>query len=372
MILVNISEIPWSEERRRNTAIFLELLDLGYEEGVYVGPAEFDARGVLGRAKALRDSLRVPRVAPRVYANNPTYALPIKHQAKLIARAIRRRVRGRPFCLWINCVDLGSFAIAEALRPHAAKVVVDLSDDWTTFASKDPAGRDARLRQALAWADAVLAVNEVVVEKFPHRNLRLVRNATDFANFQRHDRAYKLGDVLPKQPGQKIIGFHGGLNVGRVDEQLLDELVDGFPDATFLFVGYSNSQALCDRLTSRPNVRIYPAVPFTELPHVIKSFDVAIVPHELNDHTRGNDLLKVIDYLACGVPIVSTDVSNVRRHGAAIQVASSRPEFLRMVRAVLDGAPHDPAPGLAAAEATSWHRTVPDLAKWLDGVFAGR
>jgi glycosyltransferase involved in cell wall biosynthesis len=209
-----------------------------------------------------------------------------------------------------------------------------------------------------------------VLAKFPHRNGRVFLNATDFANFQKHDPSYRLGTVLPKRPGQKIVGFHGGLHVGRVDEQLLDALIVASPDATFLFVGYSNSTELVARLSARPNVVIHPAVPFKDLPNVIKSFDVAIIPHEVNEHTRGNDLLKVNDYLASGVPIVSTDVSNVRRHGAAIQVASTHAEFIAKVRGFLDGAPHDPAPGLAAAEAKSWHRAVPELATWLDGVLA--
>ena len=374
MILVNISEIPWSAERRRNSAIFLELLARpGYEEGIFVGPASFLGRRPLqlrARAAAIKSSLALREVAPRVHYLSPTYAIPRGAGAEAAAMVwrIRRRIAGRPYCLWVNCIDLGSYEIARRLRRGAARVVVDLSDDWSAFEARDPAARDARLADTLSWADAVIAVNEHVAAKFPHPRSRVFKNGTDFTNFQRFDPAYRLGDVLPRRPGRKIVGFHGGLNTGRVDEVLLEALLDAIPDATFLFVGYSNDPALVARLTARPNVVIHPAVPFTELPHVLKSFDVAIVPHAVNEHTRGNDLLKVNDYLASGVPIVSTDCSNVRRHGAAVQVADTHADFIARVRAVLAGAPHDPAPGLALAAAASWERTVPPLADWLDEV----
>ena len=386
MIVVNLSEMPWTAELRRNAAIFRELVRTGspYDGGIFVAPVDrLDRRATLGvRLAAGRQNFHVgdamsDGVEIETYA--PTMMLPMSNrraveraQLELFYRVIRHALRGEPFGLWINCVEEATLALAEVLAQHATHVVLDMSDDWTAFDDHDPPARDRRVARAIELCDALIAVNEHVLAKFPHPHARVFANATDFANFQRRDRHYVLADVLPKAPGTKLVGFSGGLNVGRVDEALVDRLIAELPDAHFVFVGYTNSPELVARITSHANVRVLPAVPFRDLPHVIKSFDVAIVPHAINEHTRGNDLLKVLDYMASGVPIVSTDCSNVRKYGAAIEVADSHADFIARVRAILDGKPHDPAPGLAAARDASWSHKVPELARWLDETLGTR
>ncbi len=386
MIVVNLSEMPWTSELRRNAAMFRELVRAGrpYNGGIFVAPVGMLPRsaGLVARAAAVRENLSVSAVLSdgvQLAAYNPQLVLPFsgkrvveRAQLEVFRRVLDRALRGQPYALWINCVEKETFALAEHLAPRAAHVVIDLSDDWTAFDDLDPAARDARLARAIELSDALLAVNEHVLTKFPHPRGRVFANATDFDNFAKYDPKFVLGDVLPKKPGTKLVGFSGGLNVGRVDEALVDKLIAELRDATFVFVGYSNSPELVARITQHANVHVLPAVPFRDLPHVIKAFDVAIVPHAINEHTRGNDLLKVLDYMASGVPIVSTDCSNVTKYGRAIQVAATHAEFVAKVRAVLDGAPHDPEPGLAAARAASWRVKVPELARWLDETLTKR
>jgi glycosyltransferase involved in cell wall biosynthesis len=375
MTLVNLAEIAWSLERRRNAAMFVNLLrSAAFEKGIFVDPPLYSSRATALARRAREGLLALrPRATDEGFLwYRPSFFVPFharplvfRSSVALFAAVLGRALRGQDYCLWINNIEPGPFALAQALAKKARKVVLDLSDDWTTFRDLDPAARDRRLQAALAMADVVIAVNEHVLAKFPHRSGRVFPNATDFLNFQRHDPHYRLGDVLPRRPGQRIVGFVGGLHVGRVDEALLHRLIAATPDATFLFVGYSNSEELLGRLREHGNVVVHPAVPYRDLPSVIRAFDVAIVPHLINEYTRGNDLLKVLDYLACGVPCVSTDCSNVRKYGSALHVADSADAFVATVRALLDGRKHDPAPGLAAARAASWERTVPELGEWL-------
>jgi glycosyltransferase involved in cell wall biosynthesis len=245
-------------------------------------------------------------------------------------------------------------------------VIVDLSDDFTTFRTADPAGLRRRIDATLSWADGLVAVNEAVAAKFPHPRPLVFGNATDYENFQRWDPDYALGDVLPKAAGRKIVGFVGGLQPERVDQGLLESLLNAVPTATFLFVGSSNDPLFVRRLQERPNVRFFPAVPYGQLPSVIRAFDVAIVPHVDNEFTRGNDLLKVRDYLACGVPVVTTRSSGVQRFCQALWIAEGVPEFLAYVKGLLEGSlPCDPGPGLEIARRESWSATIPRLAAWL-------
>ena len=105
------------------------------------------------------------------------------------------------------------------LAKRARKVVLDLSDDWTTFHDLDPARRGQRLQTALAMADAVTAVNpHVLAQVSPPPRTRLRQRDRLPRTSSATTPQYRLGDVLPRRPGQRIVGFVGGLHVGRVDE----------------------------------------------------------------------------------------------------------------------------------------------------------
>jgi hypothetical protein len=109
-----------------------------------------------------------------------------------------------------------------------------------------------------------------------------------------------------------------------------------------------------------------PNVAYDKLPTVIRSFDIAIVPHLDNAHTRGNDLLKILDYCACGVPVVTTNCSNVSRYGNACYIEHDHDSFVNRVAQLMSGrADHDPAPGYAVVQERDWSVQVPRLAATL-------
>ena len=132
-----------------------------------------------------------------------------------------------------------------------------------------------------------------------------------------------------------------------------------------MFVGFVDEPGLADWLNSFPNVHFIPTVPHAELPPIVASFDVAIVPHQLNNRTKGNDLLKVMDYLAAGRPVVATPCSGLEALSPPVILAYSAEEFIRRVRDALDSPHYDSLPGKAIAQRRAWNRIVGDLASWL-------
>lgn len=375
MVLLNLAELPLSHQRRRNQVIFEYLAGEGslFTDGVYINPSRV-FRGVPPVA-ALRDFVRpiIRTLDDAIAKANPTFVLPFslrapvaRLQTALFVARLRSHLAGRPYCLWVNTPEYHPFLIAQQLRQQAITTVVDLSDDFTAFFNRDQLALESRLRHLVANADALIAVNQHVAQKFPHKRCLVFPNATNFEALQRHNPAYALGDVLPRAGNSKVVGFIGGLHRGRVDEPLLLNLISTLPDVLFLFVGYSNDPSLLARLSARSNVRVFSAVPYDELAFVIRAFDVAIVPHLDNEFTRGSDLLKVRDYLACGVPVVSTRSSGVERYGSAVYVTNGPDDFVGTVARLLSGAiTHDPQPGLNIARAESWSNTLPQLLEWL-------
>src|SRR5262249_7417480 len=96
-------------------------------------------------------------------------------------------------------------------------------------------------------------------------------------------------------------------------------------------------------LKKLPNVHLTGAKPHEELPKYIGQFDVGIVPYLHSDYTRTVVPTKIIEYLAMGKPVVSTDLPEVsafnEKHGVIITSPNEPGVFLSSIEAALES-PH--------------------------------
>ena len=373
MVLLNLSNLPWVPGRlKRNQAIFLNLLRASerFSAGLFVDPPAIVA-GSWAKYLGPPRTVSLP-VAENVRVFRPTYALPHwrfpparRSWGQTIADSLRDELGSEPFVLWINSAGLLQCEIAERLAPDSAFCVFDSSDDFTSW--EKPRFRH-QLDRVLALADRVVCVNDHVERGIAHPNTLVFRNCTDYGTFQRVDPAYRLPPLYPKPPGAVYIGFTGGINKTRADLHLLETLFRRFPSYRFVFIGYTDDRPFLDRLLTHPNVTFLEEAPYADLPFIIRGFDVAIVPHLDNAVTRGNDLLKVLDYFACGVPVVSTRCSNVEEYGDALYMADTAQEFGDRIEELTSHTRlHNPEPGRHVARQRSWATQVPRLTETLFG-----
>ncbi len=158
-------------------------------------------------------------------------------------------------------------------------------------------------------------------------------------DFDKFDIAIKSSEGIPddlKKISGPIIGYIGTL--GRVlDQELLCTLADECSNFTIVLIGpkYTN----IDKLEKKLNVVLLGAKPHNQLPYYIKGFDVGIVPYICNDFTEGVYPSKLNEYLAMGIPSVSTNLREVREskkiYGESIIVANSVEEFIEAVKVVV-------------------------------------
>jgi glycosyltransferase involved in cell wall biosynthesis len=370
MVLLNLSNLPWVPGRlKRNQAIFSTLLSdrERFSHGIFVNPPVI-AEGI-GRKYIAGPSLQEIertdsiRVVQPVYSLSHWYVGGIRRSwASELTTALVGMLKGEPYVLWINSAGRLQTELAERLADNSVLCVFDASDDFTAWEGPE---YPAQLRRVLAVSDVVTCVNEHVASTIEHSQKIVFRNCTDFSAFQREDNSFRLSPWFPKPEGAVYVGFTGGINETRADEPLLRLLFESFPQYQFLFVGYTDNPDFVQRLTRCPNVAFVPEIPYKQLPDLIRGFDVAIVPHQDNAVTRGNDLLKVLDYLACGVPVVSTRCSNVEEYAGALYVADSSERFIEQVKELVERRLHDPVPGYAIARSRDWASQVPTLAAQL-------
>ena len=212
--------------------------------------------------------------------------------------------------------------IAESLEPDL--LVYDVMDDLAAFA-KAPAGLRLRQRRALRLADVVLTGGRLLYAGVAGRRLdaHLFPSGVDSAHYAR--------SRTLRQPHQRPVAGFVGVVDERLDAALLDEVARLLPDWEFRVVGpVADAKVDESQLPHGSNITYLAQQAYEDLPAVMAGFDVALMPFALNEATRSISPTKTLEYLAAGLPVVSTPVPDVvADFGNVVRTASGAGEFAK-------------------------------------------
>lgn len=107
---------------------------------------------------------------------------------------------------------------------------------------------------------------------------------------------------LPKP----IIGYLGTIE-RRIDYDLIENIVTRNPDKSFVLAGPVLDNYVPESLYEKQNLYIIGPVPYLEVPQMIKSFDVAIIPFKKDKVSETIFPIKLFEYLSAGKPVIMTD-----------------------------------------------------------------
>jgi len=313
------------------------------------------------------------RITQKISVYTPITFLPCKSILPVLERfengvslkVIRHLNKGKPYILFMNCPNISSHYILDELLKNAESSIFDFSDDFAEL-GYDQHSKEIFKCNAEKYAkvaDMVLTVNEYIKNKYVHLNARMhvIRNGTNYENFDRT--RYETIDSLERLKGNKnpIVGYIGTANLGRIDSDLLDFLLQKRPNWQFVFIGPAHSNFV-ERYTNCENVHIMKPVDYQDLPCYMRYFDAAFIPFRKNENTKGNDLLKLHDFLAMGKPIVSTEIGGAKDLKDVIRIAGTPSEFLAaMEKALRPCADEDVLRRKNMALHNSWHNRIKEL-----------
>lgn len=232
-------------------------------------------------------------------------------------------------------------------------VVADLIDDQRAWQSDASYKRrlETSYRDTLGGADLVFSNCESLADAMSEfaSPIHVVPNGAErFQDFPKQG----IPEILTGLKGP-IAGYVGNLR-DRIDWTLLHEVVPALPHVNFVFFGPSSNNANMDSLARFPNVHVLGVLHYSELAFHLMAFDVALVPHLNNQLTERMNPLKVYNYFAAGLPIVSTEVSNLEDMGSSLTVARTSGEFIEAIESSL-------ANGVDTQTA-EWNRVMDDIA----------
>jgi glycosyltransferase involved in cell wall biosynthesis len=226
-------------------------------------------------------------------------------------------------------------ALIHAVRP-AATVYYCID----RLAESSPGARKLRESEPklIAEADLVLITTENLrSEAMNGARVELLPSGVRFREFEDARRDGPLSPLL-RGLQRPIIGFVGSVRK-QTDVSLLADVARLAPDMSFVFLGPVVVGAR--RLSAHANVRLLGAVPHDVLVPTVTRFDAGILAYVLDDFTTGIMPAKLREYLAAGLPVVSTPLPEVRRfaerHPGVIDFAGNPPAFVAALRRALAG-----------------------------------
>jgi glycosyltransferase involved in cell wall biosynthesis len=280
----------------------------------------------------------------------------------LIARirsALRRVGRG-PVQVWSFTPDisylLGHFG--------EEKVVYYCVDDHASFSGYD---KDQVLRDEADLcrrADLVVTTSMALQEaKSPlNPNTILVTHGVDYEHFSK-----AVTDDLPmpddiKDIPHPILGFFGLIR-DWVDLDLLAEVARRRADWNIVLLGDSTVDLGPYRRI--PNIHFLGRRPYEQLPAYCKVFDVGLIPFKVNRLTEAVNPIKLREYLAAGLPVVSTPMPEVKLYSHLIEIADTPAAFVRAVEAALAPEPDRRRIRAAAMAQETWSGKVDQICRHL-------
>lgn len=193
--------------------------------------------------------------------------------------------------------------LALALKPTT--LVYDVMDDLAAFKDAPPE-LVVRQRQALRRADVVFAGGRSL-----HRSL-VRQGRTDAQLFPSgvEPEHYRFASASARLPGQRPVAGYVGVLDERLDLGLLADLAKALPEWDIRMYG---PVAKIDPATlpQADNISYHGYTCYADLPEAMAGLDVALMPFALNEATRSISPTKTLEYLAAGLPVVSTRVPDV-------------------------------------------------------------
>jgi UDP-galactopyranose mutase len=209
-------------------------------------------------------------------------------------------------------------------------VVYDCMDELANFKGAPPELLTLEQR-LLEQADLVFTGGYSLYEakRERHPNVHPFPSSVEVAHFAS---ARRSGSDPADQAGlaRPRLGFYGVVDE-RMDLELLATLADARPEWSIVVIG-PVVKISEDDLPRRSNLHYLGGKSYTELPDYLRGWDVALMPFGINDATRFISPTKTPEYLAGGLPVVSTPIRDVIRHYgdvSAVRIADTPDAFIR-------------------------------------------
>ena len=252
-------------------------------------------------------------------------------------------------------------------RLGESRVVYHCVDEYSAFAGVPRAALRRMEEELCRKADVVVTTSESLCRERARFNPRtfFVSHGVDVAHFARALDPETTPPADAAGFARPVVGFFG-LLAEWIDLALIREIARRRPAWTIALIGKATVDLA--PLHGLANVHVLGQKPYETLPAYCRAFDVGIIPFRIEELTLKANPLKLREYLAAGLPVVSSDLPEVRKYADLVRLAAGPDEFVRAIEAALADRSQPAARARAdAMKDESWDARVEEISELIEG-----
>jgi len=313
---------------------------------------------------------------PRQVASNITVITPIvvplpgstrarRVNRWILLRQIRRALRrlpARPVQVWSFAPDVSYLAGGfgeECLVYYCV-------DEFSEFAGYDSQAIVRQERDLIARADLVVTTSRRLQasKQACHPRTHLVTHGVDYEHFAKATSPDLTEPEDVADLPRPILGFFG-LIQEWVDLDLLAEVARRRPGWSIVLIGEMRTAIGPGR--QPPNLHVLGRRPYETLPAYCRAFDVGLIPFRVNALTLKVNPIKLREYLAAGLPVVSTPLPEAEAYQPLVEIADGVDAFVDACqRAVTGNTPEQIERRQAAMRQETWRAKIELLSQLVE------
>ena len=218
-------------------------------------------------------------------------------------------------------------------------------------------------------ADLITVSSDRLMKKLPeicHKKTILINNATSNEFIRMVSQAQEIkGKEGVRKSG--ILGYYGAI-AEWMDFDLIEKLAARFSDKRLILIG-PISHEVSDRLASilwrHPNVTIMPPVPHQDLPSLLISFEICLIPFIKNQVTDAISPVKLFEYFSSARPVVSTNIEECQKY-PTVKVAETHEDFINQCSFILSNNLTSDDVSIEIAQKNTWEQRVNEIINYIN------
>lgn len=268
-----------------------------------------------------------PLVVPAGY-RHPAFRWLNQHLLRLtINRSIKQRNFKTPL-IW----TYHPFMLDAIEGMNNGSLLYHCVDDLAAVPGVDASAFRAAEARLLQRADVVFATALSLAEQCRtiNPNTHFLPNVVDAEHFGKALKPGTIPDDLAAIPEPRLC-YHGVLSDFKMDLQLLFDAAHMKPEWSWVFIGEEREgqkSLMLAELAKLPNVFFLGYRQYAVLPDYLRGMQVGLLPSLKNDYTHGMFPMKFFEYLASGIPVVSTPLSFSVAVGSGLMIAEGPSAFI--------------------------------------------
>ncbi len=257
-------------------------------------------------------------------------------------------------------------------RLRRRRVFYDFNDSPYQF-SAAPAWAESYWQRTLAQVDCWFSVSEHYRRWLAPRTeapIVPLGNGVEFAHFSRPapDRPSELAPLPRPRLG------YMGLISHFLDFDLLEQIRQRRGSGTLVLIGPATqaTRARLREFAGRPGVALIGPQSYERIPAYLQALDVGLIPFRAQDpHVQGINPNKVYQYLAAGLPVVTTPIGDLEPSPQGLFYAADPASFLTGIERALS-LPAEPEARRALARPHDWEEIAARMVRVMEEQLATR